>query len=210
MKNPGARAMIIGALLSIPTIALILSPADNNVRRRVLPFAIAGVISLLIGIGQYLSYALRSKEGKTAYRNKWAARGLYHSLVITAVSSGALTNRDLEYIKAAYNETTGLTLADNKIRKIAKKVTYNPGVFFKDIKLYADRIKTPAKKHIIRSCVALVLENDDMEYMADTLINITTSLGLEAEFLALEIEQLLKRDRLGFSNKYAPQIDAPA
>ena len=205
MKNPGAKAMIIGILLSVPTIALILSPADNNVRRRVLPFAIAGVISLLIGIGQYLSYALRSKEGKIAYRNKWAARGLYHSLVITAVESGVLTNWDLEYIKAAYHETTGLTLADKKIRKIAKKVIYNPEVFFKDIKLYANRIKTPAKEHIIRSCLALVFENDEMEYQADNLLGITASLGLEPEFLAQEIKQLLKRDRLGFSNKYVPQ-----
>ena len=197
MKNPGARAMIIGALLSIPSIILIIAIDDNNVRRRLLPFAFAGVVTLAIGIIQYLSYTLRSKEGKAAYRAKWGARGLYHSLVITAIYSGGLTSDDLEHIKRVYNETTGLTLADKKIREIAKRIARFPDNFFKDMKLYANRIQTPARENIIRHCIALAIKKDEIEFLQQTLHKITTHLKIEPEFLALETKQMLQRDKLG-------------
>ena len=207
MKNPGARAMIIGAILSTPSIALMVAIDDNNFRRRALSVAIAGVVMLGIGIAQYLSYALRSKEGKAAYRAKWGARGLYHSLVITAIYSGGLTSDDLEYIKKVYSETTSLTLGDKEIREIAKRIANFPNNFFKDMKSYANRIKTPAREHIIRCCIALAIEKDDIDFLQETLLKITSCLRINPEFLELETKQMLQRDRLGISYRNPTPIN---
>lgn len=197
MKNPGARTMIIGAILSTPSIALMVAIDDNNFRRRALSVTIAGIVFLVIGIAQYLSYALRSKEGKAAYRDKWRALGLYNSLVITAVYSGTLIDKDLEYIKRVYSEATGLMLTNEEIRERAKRITNFPDNFFKDMKSYANRIKTPAREHIIRCCIALAVEKDDVEFLQKTLHKITTCLRINPEFLEQETKQMLQRVRLG-------------
>ena len=97
--------MIIGVLLSTVSIVLIFATNDNNLRRYGLVLSIGGLFALGTGVIQYLSYALRSERGKAAYRAKWGARGLYHSLIITAVSNGTLTNNDIEYIKRIYRKT---------------------------------------------------------------------------------------------------------
>ena len=140
MKRPGIRAMICGILLGIVSAALMFGTTDNRLRGKGLVLGIGALTALVIGICQYLSYTLRSKEGKAVYRNKYGARGLYHSLVITAISSGALTSNDLEYIKRVYSETFDLTLRDEGILKLEKRISRNPDVYIKDIKIYANRI----------------------------------------------------------------------
>mgnify|MGYP000144230860 CR=1 FL=1 len=199
MKNPGAKALFIGAVLSVPSISLIFIATDNNFRRHMASVAFAGVVMVGIGIVQYLSYALRSKAGKAAYREKWRARGLYYALLTTAISSGMLSNSDREYIKNVYNKSTGLTLKNKDIIEMAKRMSNFPDNFYKDMKAYGHRIKTAARKKIIQQCIVFALEKEMLDEAQEALQRITANLYIEPEFLELETQQMLKRERLGIA-----------
>lgn len=188
MKRPGIRAIICGVLLGIVSVALMFGTTDQNLRGKGLVWGIGALTALVIGICQYLSYALRSEEGKAAYRSKYGAQGLYHSLVITATSSGALTKGDLEYIKRVYNETFRLPLRDEEILKLEKRISRSPDVYLKDIKIYANRIEESMREQIIRYCIELATRKDN-NAPQDILQKLTTSLRIEPKFLTVELAQ---------------------
>ena len=60
-------------------------------------------------------------------------------------------------------------------------------MYFKDIKLYANRIEDLVREHIVRCCVELAAGKNDLKGLRETLQKIVTCLGVKPEFLVLEM-----------------------
>jgi len=189
VKALGAKPFVLGLVMTLLALWLMIEVPDNHVRRWGLVIGIGGVAALLIGIGQYLSYHLRSEKGKQKYRQKWAKRGLYHSLVMTAVADNVLSKKDNEYIKKVYRNQYYEELTDQEILKLAKHINEVPEVYLKDIKLYENRIDELSKEHIIRLCVELATAPKELEQMYETLYQISGSLKIDPKLVGIEINK---------------------
>ena len=189
VKALGAKPFVLGLVLTLISFWLMTEAPDSHVRRLGLMIGIGGVAALLIGMGQYLSYHLRSEKGKQEYRQKWAKRGLYHSLVMTAVADNELSKKDNEYIKKIYRNTFYEELTDKEILKLAKHINEVPEVYIKDIKLYENRIDDVSKEHIIKACVELAANHEELEGMYETLHQISTSLKVNSKLVGIEINK---------------------
>jgi len=189
VKSLGVKPFALGLIMTLVALWLMIEVPDNNVRRLGLLLGIGGVGALLIGMGQYLSYHMRSEKGKQEYRQKWAKRGLYHSLVMTAVADNVLSKEDNEYIKKVYRNRFYEELTDKKILKLAKHINAVPEVYLKDIKLYENRIDELSKEHIVRSCVELATDITELEKMYETVYQISVSLKVDSKFVGIEINK---------------------
>jgi len=187
IKAPGLPALITGAVLALVSVPTMLISTDPGLSRKVLVLAIAGMFALSVGAVQFFSYALKSEKAKQAYRDRWASRALFHSLLIVAVSDGELSDEDVSYIKKAYRKTFYKDIDDQEIRKIAHQVYSNPKVFLKDIKLYSNRIELIMREHIIKSCIKLAAENDELDSHIDVLKKLIKSLRVEANYLDIQL-----------------------
>jgi len=189
VKALGVKPFALGLMMALVALWLMMEVPDNNVRRLSLLLGIGGVAALLIGMGQYLSYHMRSEKGKQAYRQKWFRRGLYHSLVMTAVADNVLSKEDNEYIKKVYRKRFYEELSDKKILKLAKHINAVPEVYLKDITLYENRIDELSKEHIVRSCVELATDITALEKMYETVYQISASLKVDSKFVGIEINK---------------------
>jgi len=183
-------ALIVGIVLGVVSIPTLLISTDPNLSRKVFVLVLGAFFALGVGVVQFLSYALRSEKGKQEYRDKWAARALFHSLLMIAVSDGNLTDEDVSYIKKVYRKTFNKNIDDKEISKIADQIYSNPKVFLKDIKLYSNRIEPLMREHIINSCIRLAAERKDVDSLTNVIKKLAKSLRIKTEILDTEMMKL--------------------
>ena len=183
-------ALIVAIVLGAVSIPALLISTDPNLSRKVFILVLGAVFALGVGVVQFLSYALRSERGKQEYRDKWATRALFHSLLMIAVSDGKLTDEDVSYIKKVYSKTFNKNIDEKEIFKIADQIYSNPKVFLKDIKLYSNRIEPLMREHIIKSCIRLADERKDVDSLSKDIKKLAKNLFIKTEFLDTELMKL--------------------
>jgi len=189
IKSPGLSALLVGVVLGIVSVPTMLMSTDPNLLRKALVLAIAAFFVLSVGAIQFLSYSLRSEKSKQAYREKWASRALFHSLVLVAVSDGELNAEDVDYISKVYKKSFYKDVEKKEINKIAKQIYSDPNVFLKDIKLYSNRIEPLMREHIIKSCIRLAAERKDMSDLHAGLKKLSRSLRIKSDFFNAEVSR---------------------
>ena len=187
IKTPGMPALTAGIILASVSVPAILISTDPALSRKVFILVVGAIFLLAVGIIQFLSYALRSEKGKQEYREKWAARALFHSLLMIAVSDNELNSEDVSYINNAYRKAFNKNLDDKEISTIARQIHSDPKVFLKDIKLYSNRIELLMREHIISSCIRLAAKKNNIDHANRVIAKLAKSLRIKSELLDTEL-----------------------